>query len=106
MRANPKLAETLTVGDSPLLAAGSFNFNTRHRFHPQVDYNARESFMDGSTIAAVATPVGQGGIGIIRMSGVNAAAIAGFLFRKAERRRVQESAAGLRDARQGLSSHM
>jgi tRNA modification GTPase len=39
------------------------------------------------------------------MSGVNAAAIAGLLFRKAERRREQESAAGLRDARQGLSSH-
>jgi tRNA modification GTPase len=36
--------------------------------------------MDGSTIAAIATPVGSGGIGIIRISGPDALSIAGSIF--------------------------
>lgn len=38
--------------------------------------------MDGSTIAAIATPVGSGGIGIIRISGEDALSIALSIFRK------------------------
>jgi tRNA modification GTPase len=38
--------------------------------------------MDRSTIAAVATPVGSGGIGIIKISGDNALSIAASIFRK------------------------
>lgn len=38
--------------------------------------------MDNSTIAAVATPVGSGGIGIIKISGKNAFKIASAIFKK------------------------
>ena len=38
--------------------------------------------MDRSTIAAVATPVGSGGIGIIKISGDSALSIAASIFRK------------------------
>ena len=38
--------------------------------------------MDRSTIAALATPVGSGGIGIIKISGDNALSIAASIFRK------------------------
>src|SRR4051812_46148977 len=37
---------------------------------------------DSSTIVAIATPPGQGGIGVIRMSGAEAASIAGRVFRR------------------------
>ena len=40
--------------------------------------------MDRSTIAAVATPVGSGGIGIIKISGDNALSIAASIFRKSK----------------------
>ncbi|MFC1830286.1 tRNA uridine-5-carboxymethylaminomethyl(34) synthesis GTPase MnmE, partial [Thermodesulfobacteriota bacterium] len=40
--------------------------------------------MDGSTIAAVATPIGSGGIGIIKISGKDALSIAASLFRKSK----------------------
>jgi len=40
--------------------------------------------MDRSTIAAVATPVGSGGIGIIKISGDNALSIATSIFRKSK----------------------
>jgi len=39
--------------------------------------------MDSSTIAAIATPIGCGGIGIIKISGPNALSIAEHIFRKA-----------------------
>lgn len=39
--------------------------------------------MDSSTIAAIATPIGCGGIGIIKISGHNALSIAAHIFRKA-----------------------
>lgn len=39
--------------------------------------------MDSSTIAAIATPIGCGGIGIIKISGSNALSIAEHIFRKA-----------------------
>ncbi len=42
-------------------------------------------YIDGDTITAIATPVGSGGIGIIRISGDKAAAIANTLFRKDKR---------------------
>jgi len=35
----------------------------------------------GDTIAAIATPIGEGGIGVIRISGRNALAVAGEMFR-------------------------
>jgi len=38
--------------------------------------------MDSSTIAAVATPAGCGGIGIVKISGTDALSIAGALFQK------------------------
>ena len=38
--------------------------------------------MDASTIAAIATPLGSGGIGIIKISGPNAIGIASQIFRK------------------------
>lgn len=37
--------------------------------------------IDSGTIAAIATPVGEGGIGVIRMSGDDAAAVASKVFR-------------------------
>jgi tRNA modification GTPase len=37
--------------------------------------------MDNSTIAAIATPGGRGGIGIIKISGPEAASIAKAIFR-------------------------
>ncbi len=40
--------------------------------------------MDQSTIAAIATPPGEGGIGVIRISGSDAANIAGHVFRRAK----------------------
>jgi tRNA modification GTPase len=41
--------------------------------------------MYGDTIAAIATPLGEGGIGVVRMSGPEAAAVAGRIFRRAGR---------------------
>jgi len=41
--------------------------------------------MDSSTIAAIATPAGEGGIGVVRVSGPEAAAIAARIFRRAGR---------------------
>ncbi|MBA3378864.1 MAG: tRNA uridine-5-carboxymethylaminomethyl(34) synthesis GTPase MnmE, partial [Chloroflexia bacterium] len=38
--------------------------------------------LDNATIAAIATPAGEGGIGIVRVSGAGAAAIAGRVFRR------------------------
>ncbi|MGI8406703.1 MAG: tRNA uridine-5-carboxymethylaminomethyl(34) synthesis GTPase MnmE, partial [Thermomicrobiales bacterium] len=38
--------------------------------------------MDNATIAAIATPSGEGGIGIVRISGPDAADIAGRIFRR------------------------
>ncbi len=45
--------------------------------------------MDSDTIAAIATPLGSGGIGIIRISGKEAAGIAGALFRPSRQRDLQ-----------------
>ncbi len=39
-------------------------------------------YIDGDTITAIATPIGSGGIGIIRISGDKAVTIASSLFRK------------------------
>lgn len=44
--------------------------------------------IDTGTIAAIATPVGEGGIGVVRISGDDAAAIAQRIFRKPNRRRI------------------
>nr|MBA2468628.1 50S ribosome-binding GTPase [Chloroflexia bacterium] len=38
--------------------------------------------LDNATIAAIATPAGEGGIGIVRVSGSDAATIAGRVFRR------------------------
>ena len=38
--------------------------------------------IDSGTIAAIATPIGEGGIGVVRISGSDAAAIAQRIFRK------------------------
>ena len=43
--------------------------------------------MDNATIAAIATPPGEGGIGVVRISGPDAAQVASRIFRKAGRRR-------------------
>jgi tRNA modification GTPase len=40
---------------------------------------------DGDTIVAIATPIGSSGIGIVRISGDNAIALARLLFRKSRR---------------------
>ncbi len=53
--------------------------------------------MDSATIAAVATPMGGGGIGIIRISGPDAVAIAGSIFRR--------SGTGTEPSGGGLSPH-
>ena len=42
--------------------------------------------LDNATIAAIATPAGEGGIGVVRISGTEAAAIAGRVFRRPGRR--------------------
>jgi len=44
--------------------------------------------MYDDTIAAIATPPGDGGIGIVRLSGSNAAKIASALFRRGDRARL------------------
>ena len=44
--------------------------------------------MDNATIAAIATPSGEGGIGIVRISGPDAADIAGRIFRSKGRART------------------
>ncbi|MDM8552317.1 tRNA uridine-5-carboxymethylaminomethyl(34) synthesis GTPase MnmE, partial [Desulfobacterales bacterium HSG2] len=46
--------------------------------------NNRQS-MDHSTIAAIATPTGSGGVGIIKISGQDAVSIAASLFRPSGR---------------------
>ena len=38
--------------------------------------------LDNATIAAIATPAGEGGIGVVRISGTEAATIAGRVFRR------------------------
>ena len=43
--------------------------------------------MDADTITAVATPPGEGGIGIVRLSGPSALQIADHIFRTASRLR-------------------
>ena len=45
-----------------------------------------EQEMNNDTIAAIATPIGSGGIGIIKISGDRALSIAGSLFRKSVRK--------------------
>ncbi len=42
--------------------------------------------IDNATIAAIATPAGEGGIGVVRISGSDAAAIAACVFRRGGRR--------------------
>lgn len=44
--------------------------------------------MDTATIAAIATPPGEGGIGVVRISGAEAADIAGQIFRRSGRNRA------------------
>jgi tRNA modification GTPase len=46
---------------------------------------------EGDTIAAISTPLGEGGIGIIRLSGPDAAAIAGGLFRSPKRKKIADA---------------
>ncbi|MEA2596333.1 MAG: tRNA modification GTPase [Thermomicrobiales bacterium] len=41
--------------------------------------------MDSATIAAIATPPGEGGVGMVRISGAEAAEIAGRVFRRGKR---------------------
>lgn len=43
--------------------------------------------MDNATIAAIATPPGEGGIGVVRISGTDAAAIASQIFRQSGRKK-------------------
>lgn len=47
-------------------------------------------FLD-DTITAISTPVGQGGIGIVRLSGKDAIKIADTLFRSPKRKKLKES---------------
>ncbi len=49
--------------------------------------NVRVNFTD-DTIAAVSTPAGQGGIGIVRMSGLGAIAIASKIFKSSPREKT------------------
>src|SRR5215211_412018 len=44
--------------------------------------------MDNATIAAIATPPGEGGIGMVRISGAEAAEIAGRIFRRGKNGRA------------------
>ena len=48
---------------------------------------APETPLDTATIAAIATPPGEGGIGVVRISGPDAADIAGRIFHRAGRKR-------------------
>jgi tRNA modification GTPase len=43
--------------------------------------------MDNATIAAIATPTGEGGIGVVRISGSNAADVASRIFHRSSRSR-------------------
>ena len=45
----------------------------------------RESIIAGDTIAAISTPVGEGAIALIRVSGVDAIAVADKIFRGKEK---------------------
>jgi tRNA modification GTPase len=56
---------------------------------------------DGDTIVAIATPIGSGGIGIIRLSGKNAVDIAKLIFRKSKLSKDSVAA----DDLESLSSH-
>jgi tRNA modification GTPase len=47
-------------------------------------------FID-DTIAAISTPVGQGGIGIVRLSGKNAIKIADTIFRSPKKKKLRQS---------------
>ncbi|MDD4699509.1 MAG: tRNA uridine-5-carboxymethylaminomethyl(34) synthesis GTPase MnmE [Oscillospiraceae bacterium] len=48
--------------------------------------------MQESTIAAIATPLGEGGIGVVRISGKLAKAVADSIFRSASGKKVSEAA--------------
>lgn len=47
--------------------------------------------MDDGTIAAISTPLGEGGIGIVRLTGPDAIGIAGSLFRSARGEPLQDA---------------
>lgn len=59
--------------------------------HPPHNETSRSPLCDG-TICAIATPVGEGGIGIIRLSGDRAIEIASHLFRSKSSKAVHEFA--------------
>ncbi|MFC1799153.1 tRNA uridine-5-carboxymethylaminomethyl(34) synthesis GTPase MnmE, partial [Thermodesulfobacteriota bacterium] len=60
--------------------------------------------MDSSTIAAIATPIGSAGIGIIRISGPDAFAIAASIFRKTKTESGTKKDSGFRVG-SALKSH-
>lgn len=62
--------------------------------------------MLSETIAAIATPIGSGGIGIIRISGENAISVALSLFRKSNHRQNNPSASGVESLPTVLSHHL
>ncbi|MEW6571534.1 MAG: tRNA uridine-5-carboxymethylaminomethyl(34) synthesis GTPase MnmE [Nitrospirota bacterium] len=47
-------------------------------------------FFDDDTIAAISTPLGEGGIGIVRLSGKNSSAIVDKIFHPAKKKAVQD----------------
>lgn len=58
-------------------------------------FNLTEPAEEGDTIAAIATPVGEGGIGIVRMSGPRALEIALRVFEKRGSRRSRDGEGNL-----------
>ncbi len=61
--------------------------------------------MGSSTIAAVATPIGRGGIGIIRMSGPEALVLAGKLFKPGRPGQKEAGGTTRREVFAGFESH-
>src|SRR5437660_11156941 len=51
---------------------------------PGLDSNANPEPIAADTVAAISTPAGEGAISLVRISGANAVAIAGKIFRGAE----------------------
>ena len=57
--------------------------HSEHRSQPSFPSNARP-IADRETIAAIATPPGSGGVGIVRISGPGSLAILKSMFRPME----------------------
>lgn len=83
---------------------GVRNVTFGERYVSAHENNPLSSLVPGGedTIAAISTPLGQGGIGIVRMSGTRAFEIASMLFRDKRGRKTRFGGAGRAEIRYGF----